>query len=262
MPVVEALIAGLTHAFERSTKSHPSIGLCLELSHLGTSLLECSQVPPSLRLETYGRQQAQEKRRNPQQGDIMGLFGKKAKPSKSGSYSFAWPASSGLGPGFHAEYLTYSSDRRRREGIPPEDAHAMAEAREVLDRIGLQDELLLIVGDVDLRALDAPEGSDFRGVGAVTDRSTVFWWRGRRGFADEYVILPHQNLQPAVPGGFGYHFVWTQGGANDFPPVGAVDMLRPLSSPGFAVSPHFSADGQANRRGASVQETLFHVRGD
>lgn len=191
----------------------------------------------------------------------MGIFGNKAKPSKAGNYSFAWPQSAGLGPGFHKEYLVYTTERRLSEPIPSEDIQSIAASKQVLDQVGLGSELLLATGPIDLRALDEPAGSEFAASGVITDRSTVFWWQGRRGYADEYVVLPHQNLQPASPSGFGYHFVWTQGGANDLPPV-APDMLRRIDHPGFAVTPHFSKDGHENRRGASVQATLKFVRGD
>jgi len=199
-------------------------------------------------------------------GDIVGIFGNKAKPSRSGTFHFEWPASSGLGRGPYAEeadrqeaYLVYSSRRRRHEGVMPEDTAAMDAAQSILQRCGIGDELLLISGPVDLRALNDPPGSEFAGQGAVTDRTTVLWWQGRRGHQDEFVLLPHQNLQPKVDGGYGYHFVWLEGAAGDFPPPTS---FRPLRAPGFAITPHFSRDGHGNRRGASVQATLRHVRGD
>jgi hypothetical protein len=196
----------------------------------------------------------------------MGIFGKKSKPSKAGTYTFQWPAASGLGQGPYGleaerqeEYLVYTSKRRKSEGVAQEDAATMAAASTLLQQIGIGDDLLLTAGPVDLRSLDTAPGNEFSAQAAVTDRHTVLWWSNRRGYQDEYLLLPHQNLKPKVEGGFGFHFVWIEGGAGGFP---ATSNVRRMSSPGFALSPHFSQDGHGNRRGASVQSTLQHVRGD
>ena len=196
----------------------------------------------------------------------MGIFGNKSKPSKAGSYSFQWPVASGLGQGPYGleaerqqDYLVYTSKRRKSEAIPQEDAVAMASASTLLQQIGIAADLLLIAGPVDLRSLDTAQGNEFSAQAAVTDRHTVLWWSNRRGYQDEYLLLPHQNLMPKAEGGFGFHFIWIEGGAGDIPPSPS---LRRISSPGFALTPHFSKDGHGNRRGASVQSTLQHVRGD
>lgn len=76
------------------------------------------------------------------------------------------------------------------------------------------------------------------------------------------MVLPHQNLQPKGQSDRDYFFVWSQGGANDFPHLAAPSLLRALFMPGLSVTPHVSKDGHVNRRGASVQATLKYMRGD
>lgn len=199
-------------------------------------------------------------------GDFMGIFGKGAKPSKPGTYNFSWPATSGLGVRSYSDeqdarekYLTYSSVRRRDEGYAPEDLQSVEEALTMFAHIGLGEATLLVSGPVDLRALEEPLGSEYKATCAITDRSTFLWWRGRKGYEDEFFVLHHQELQPRVPESLGFHFIWSQGTAGDYFLPRALRQTGPV---GFAITPHFSADGHANRRGASAQATLQYIRGD
>jgi len=197
----------------------------------------------------------------------VGFFSKNnSKPTKSGSYSFAWPAASGLGQKPYSEeaqaqkdYLVYSSTRRVTEGWESEDLVDMNDAVAVFVQMKLKEGFTVVTGPVDLRALEESPGSEFSGRAAITERSTILWWQGRKGYADQYAILPHQNLQPKIENSFGYHFIWSEGALGDFPMDWTLQRQGPL---GFAITPHFSSDGHANRRGASIQATLQHVRGD
>ena len=184
-----------------------------------------------------------------------------------GAYTTAWPDSSGLGRGQYSEeaeqqaaYLIYSSSRRRNEGVASEDAASMSAAQSLLQSIGVSDQLLLIAGPVDLRPLNEPSGSEFAGQVAITDRTCAVWWQGRRGCVDEYVLLPHQNLQSKVTTGLGSDFFWSAGAVGDFPPPSPLRQI--YGGHGLAVRPHLSSDGHANRRGLSVVATLQYVRGD
>lgn len=197
----------------------------------------------------------------------MGIFGNKARPTKPGAYKMAWPDSSGLGRGPYPEeaeqqaaYLIYSSIRRRHEGVAPEDAASMSVAQSLLLDMGVFDQSLLIAGPVDLRPLDERPGSEFAGQAAITDRTLAVWWQGRRGCVDEFVLLPHQNLQPKAQNGLGFYFFWSAAAAGDFPPPSPLRQI--YGGLGLSVTSHFSSDGHANRRGRSVLATLQYVRGD
>jgi hypothetical protein len=196
----------------------------------------------------------------------MGLFrSNHVKPSKPGTYQFAWPVASGLGMGLYPEeseartnYLIYSSERRVKEGWASEDVNALNETISILSPLNYDIGFPVVTGPVDLHLLNEVGGSEFSGQALITDRATIIWWVGHKGHLGQYAILRHPDLKPKVEDAFGYHFWWRDGGLGILPVPG----VEIYSSLGFSVKPHFSNDGHANRRGASVQATLQRIRGD
>jgi hypothetical protein len=198
----------------------------------------------------------------------MGLFSRKGAPTKPGRYSTSWPRESGLGTRPYLEereaqeaYLTYTSERRRSENVPAEDMAVMSASNDLLYRLAggtPVKEVPLIQGPVDIEWFQ-PFGSDlYSGEALVTDRRVLVWWESMRARPSSIAIFDHVAMIPRPEQTFSAPYGWHSALYAPLP-VDLAKGARRLQPAMLRISVHFSSDGHANRRTASVVETLHEL---
>lgn len=198
----------------------------------------------------------------------MGLFSRKGRSTKPGTYKAAWPPESGLGLGPYPleadaqeAYLLYTSQRRAAEPVPEVDRDMMWDAEVLIRTLAGGDppnERPLIQGPMDVQWF-APSASDEHEAQVlITDRRLIMWWRTMRGISGSLIVLDHVGMVPRADTSFRHPFQWIAGYRTDFPlsSVPRISQVQPVAA---TIGAHFSSAGHANRRAMSVHKTLLHL---
>lgn len=198
----------------------------------------------------------------------MGLFSRKGRPSKPGTYKTAWPRESGLGVGPYQleadrqeSYLLYTSARRAEEPVPLEDMPVMQSANSLLYELAAGtpvNELPLIQGPIDVNWMSASMPGEFPAEVLVTDRRVLIWWPPTRGIDGQLVVLHHFDLIPRSDPRVSQPWQWA-GGMRILYPIKDQVMGAQMPAVGVTLRVHFSSDGHANRRSMSVHKTLLYL---